>query len=287
MENDYYFLERKIRTLENKKSAIFKTLAFSTEDGFSPQNENDFTVLFNAEVSSTVFVEITVSSESDDEVTFKYNDVTVFKRSLKSGFSQVAETVDAKVGENKVTLSFKNGQTENLQVKISGYVEKISDKSLLTILNADEKTFVCHYDDSKNQVVIYEYSNENLVKLYQESDVTAAAISHPLNGDCDIALYTLNNSGTLYLKYLRGDLLSVTEAIKIATEVSDIAGACDNGGDAVYYLKNGRVYKNVDLGERVDTPLDLKNICKIYSTPNKCGLLITIGYDNVATLYLL
>lgn len=308
MENNYYFLERKIRALESKKAAYYKTLIYRENDGFkigckvesgssestqtiaedslSNVNEKSFKLNFCAEIPSSVLVEINFNVEQDELLTLECNKVKVFRRACKSGNITVTETVDVTCGVNEITLIFGSKIGSDLTVRISGYISKVEDDSGVCVLNDNDNIYLCHYDGAKCSATLYKVLTSGLQKLYSVSEVISATISLAKNQNGDIALFIVKKNGNLSLKYFNQDTLNASDANVIATGVSKVSGSYSDSGDAVYYLKNGRVYKCVIQGDsRSETLLDFKNVCNIYSTPNKDGLLIVVGYDKVATLY--
>lgn len=305
MENDYYFLERKIRALENKKAAYYKTLVYCENDGFNVENQvanesgqtitesnsdgenvKTYKLNFYSEIPSSVLVEINFNIDQDDLLTLECNKVKVFQRAYKSGNIAVAETVDVKSGLNEIILTFSNKIGKDLTVKISGYLSKVEDDSVVSVLNEGDKIFLCHYDGAKRAAVLYKVVNSSLQKLYSVSEVISATISRAKNQSGDIALFSVKKNGNLCLEYFNQDTLTASDLTVIATDVSMVSGSYSDSGDVVYYLKNGCVYKSTRQGDgRDETMLNVKNICKIYSTPNKGGLLIVVCYDKVSTLY--
>ncbi len=305
MENDYYFLERKIRALESKKAAHYKTLVYCENDGFKVENqiatENTRTIAesnsisenervyklnFYSEIPSAVLVEINFNIDQDDLLTLECNKAKVFKRAYNSGNIAVSKTVDVKSGLNEIILTFGNKIGKDLTVKISGYLSKVDDDSVVSVLNDGDEIFLSHYDGAKGAAVLYKVIDGCLQKLYSVSEVISAAISRAKNQSGEIALFTVRKNGNLCLEYFNQDTRTASEVTVIATDVSKVSGSYSDSGDVVYYLKNGYVYKSARQGNsRNETMLDVKNICNIYSTPNKGGLLIVIGYDKVATLY--
>lgn len=308
MENNYYFLERKIRALESKKAAYYKTLIYRendcckiesqvenqssesaqtvTEGGLSNVNEKTYKLNFYSEIQSSVLMEINFNIEQDEILTFECNKVKVFKKACKNGNVTISETVDVNSGLNEITLIFGSKIGSDLTVKISGYLSKVEDDSVVSVLNDGDKIYICHYDGAKCSAVLYKVLASSLQKLYSVSEVISATISRAKNQSGDIALFTVKKNGNLCLKYFNQDTLTASDANVIATGVSKVSGSYSDSGDVVYYLKNGRVYKSViQEDSRSETLLDFKNVYNIYSTPNKGGLLIVIGYDKVATLY--
>lgn len=269
--------ERRIRALEETKVYDYKSLLFFSDDDLSGDNKK-YSVKFLSNGKRTAVFEAVFNA--DCNCYLKLNGIEMSPYKPVNAQNQMLYNAEAVDGENIFDIVFEQQKPTDIKVKISGYIDDLTDESAITVLK--EKGIVCHYDGRLKRAVIYKY-NGGLQKIYQEANLLSASVGK--GNESTITLFTVSEIGALSAKTLdlAGDIVGVTA---IEDGVKSVSGTVCQNVAACYYIKDNAVKLcKLTAPNLTITFTGIKNACKIASTPNFGGAVAVIGYDRAATLY--
>lgn len=274
-------LDRRLRKIENAETPNYDVLTFKNGDNIS-NAENEYKIAFYALKSSFVFVTVRFNLTDSSNVQFSLNEVKTAPYKPVIGENEVSFKLLANAKTNVFKLNFSNGNFSGVEIIVSGLIKDENDESRLEKVIFNGETIICHYDDRKKSVTLYEYKDGALTKFYEKKAVYSAAIS---STQTELYLFAVNSSNELNYYKFASDL-SGENAVLIDDNVSMVSGSVENQNSACYYIKDGVCYiATIGNNGATKTNLGIKNACKISSTPLKQGVFVATFYDKTSTLF--
>lgn len=279
MSENYYDLERKIRALENKKTLSINCVSFFSEDNLSDE-ENKYEIKFKVTKSGSVFIKLEFNDASPSAVVC-LNGVKIEK--ITDGEKICEMTLPLIAGESTLTVTTTNCKVKSLNVY--GQVENLTDNDRLTLLEADDKVLLSHFDGRKNILSVYDVDGEDFNLLYKKSAVSDGTISKSGNGFSGFTVYYIENEVLKSAEYDFSSGIGDTITV-IGNGVTSVSGTLKEGFKAIYYVKDKKLYfLYSNANGTVIEDLDCKNVYKVISSPKVKNTFIVINYDKTAILF--
>lgn len=274
-----YDLERKIQSIENKKSPQYKKLLFLPSDNLS-DTVGVYSVKFKQTVDGGVY--FALNTEGIGTAAIYLDGVRVDKFTAE-GDNRYDFSLTLPAGEKTLQIEFSGLTIKS--VAVFGTVEETPYESQVTYLTCGDSNVVCFYDGRKNRLTLYSLIGKTLTEIYAVINVDGGSTSRASSNPDEVNIYYII-SGDLKCRTLNLQTNEVTKEVNISSGVSSVSGTYIEGYAAAYFIKNKTLYLLKGLnGTLFYTEKAVKNLYKVVASPNVEGKFIGVNYDKTAVLY--
>lgn len=274
-----YDLERKIQSIENKKSPQYKKLLYLPSDNLS-DDTGVFVVKFKQVTDGGAY--FTVNTTGSGTAAIYLDGVRVDKFTAE-GDSRYDFSLTLQGGEKSLKIQF--GGLTIKSVAVFGEVEETPYESQTTYLTCGENKVVCFYDGRKHRLTLYTLSGKTLTEIHSIASVDCGSISRASSNPDEVNVYYII-SGNLKCKTLNLQTGNFGEEVIVSSGVSSVSGTFIEGYAAAYFVKNKTLYLLKGLKDTLFyTEKAVKNLYKVIASPNVEGKFIGVNYDKTAVLY--
>lgn len=274
-----YDLERKIRSIENKKSPQYKKLLFLPSDNLS-ETAGTYTVKFKQTVDGGVYFALNTVENGTAAI---YLDGVRVDKFAAEGDNRYDFSLTLPAGEKTLTIQFSGLTIKS--VAVFGAVEDVAYESQITYLTCGDYKVVSFYDGRKNRLTLYLLSEKTLIEIYTVKSVDDGSISRASSNPDEVNIYYII-SGDLKCRTLNLQTKILGEETEVSRGVSSVSGTLIQGYAAAYFVKNKTLYLLKGLNNTLFyTEKAVKNLYKVIASPNVEDKFIGVNYDKTAVLY--
>lgn len=285
MSDTYSDLSRRLDVIEGYAMPEYKTLIFNYEDALTLSGgARQFT--FIAVKSCSVFVSVSFTLTEKQELSCYLNDVQISTYKPVIGTNGCKFNISAVKGKNVLSFKFSSAFPGDFSFTASGHINDEKSDSKLSVAGSDGYDVIIFYNDEKKSFDVYNYINGDFTCMADGISAISAGIAKDGAIDDSCYVFYVDSGGNLYYMRVSYPYSGLSDSVLIDDGVTCADGGFYEGGAAVYYIKNKRVYKAVIADGKIEKEdTCIQNAAKIVVLKTDAEAFVVIFYDLSATLY--